>query len=218
MQFGCIVVHPDTCLLASHNCLVAPIYVLSQLAVTDDWACTARPSCMLTATPAWQLDCQSLWSSSQGRTYTIESNIDSSAEGETVLDVLTDYPSHPEVFSSIHSSRVVTRDENEAHILQVSRLWQPQPCSIRHVVCFCIMAEQQWHFFLQEGRWNVLWLSGRFQTLVRMREDFPKGRVTSRSLKSTVFASHDGEWEASGICPLRSFSIPVYMHCFFYDL
>ena len=57
----------------------------------------------------------------QGRTYTIESNIDSSAKKETVLDVLTDYPSHPEVFSSIHSSRVITRDENEAHVLQVRR-------------------------------------------------------------------------------------------------
>lgn len=82
----------------------------------------------------------------------------------------------------------------------------------------CVLASwqssDQWHCFLQEGRWNVLWLSGRFQTLVRMREDFPKGRVTSRSLKSTVFASHDGEWEASGICPLRCFIIPVIMQCF----
>ena len=28
-----------------------------------------------------------------------------------------------------------------------------------------------------------------------MREDLPHGRVVSRSLKSTVFHSHDGEWE-----------------------
>lgn len=41
----------------------------------------------------------------------------------------------------------------------------------------------------------MLWLSGRFQTLVRMREDLPHGRILSRSLKSTVFQSHDGEWE-----------------------
>ncbi|KAL3157099.1 hypothetical protein ABBQ38_001345 [Trebouxia sp. C0009 RCD-2024] len=111
----------------------------------------------------------------KGRTYTIESNIDSTAKKEAVLDVLTDYPSHPDVFSSIHSSRVVTRDQNEAHVLQ-------------------------------EGRWNVLWLSGRFQTLVRMREDLTHGRVTSRSLKSTIFHSHEGEWEvlpkASGGCQI----------------
>ena len=68
---------------------------------------------------------QQYWSSLQGRTYTIESNIDSSAKGETVLDVLTDYSSHPEVFSSIHSSRVVTRDENEAHVLQVRTTAMP---------------------------------------------------------------------------------------------
>jgi hypothetical protein len=47
---------------------------------------------------------------------------------------------------------------------------------------------------LQEGKWNVLWLSGRFQTLVRMREDMPRGRVLSHSLKSSIFHAHDGEW------------------------
>ena len=46
-----------------------------------------------------------------------------------------------------------------------------------------------------------------------MREDFPNGRVTSRSLKSTVFASHDGEWEVSGTCTLRWSSSPVNVLC-----
>ena len=55
----------------------------------------------------------------QGRTYKIESKIDSSARKEVVLDVLTDYPNHSEVFSSIHSSRVVVRREHEAEVLQV---------------------------------------------------------------------------------------------------
>lgn len=55
----------------------------------------------------------------QGRTYKIESNIDSSARKEVVLDVLTDYPNHSEVFSSINSSRVVVRREHEAEVLQV---------------------------------------------------------------------------------------------------
>jgi len=55
----------------------------------------------------------------QGRTYKIESNIDSSARKEVVLDVLTDYPNHSEVFSSINSSRVVARREHEAEVLQV---------------------------------------------------------------------------------------------------
>lgn len=106
----------------------------------------------------------------KGRTYKIESNIDSSARKEVVLDVLTDYPNHSEVFSSINSSRVVSRREHEAEVLQ-------------------------------EGKWNVLWLSGRFQTLVRMREDMPRGRVLSHSLKSSIFHAHEGEWR---IKPLRS--------------
>lgn len=109
----------------------------------------------------------------KGRTYTIESKIDSFAKKEAVLDVLTDYPNHSEIFSSISSSQVIARRDHEAEVLQ-------------------------------EGRWNVLWLSGRFQTLVRMREDLPHGRILSRSLKSTVFQSHDGEWEimprANGGC------------------
>lgn len=71
----------------------------------------------VTNTACWQSPCLC----SQGRTYTIESNIDSTARKEAVLDVLTDYSSHPDVFSSIHSSRVVTRDENEAHVLQVRK-------------------------------------------------------------------------------------------------
>ena len=49
--------HAYTCLLASHSCLVAPIDVPSQLAMTDDWTCTAGPPRMLTATPAWQFNC-----------------------------------------------------------------------------------------------------------------------------------------------------------------
>lgn len=106
----------------------------------------------------------------KGRTYKIESKINSCARKEAVLDVLTDYPSHSEVFSSIQSSQVVARSHNEADILQ-------------------------------EGQWNVLWLSGRFQTLVRMREDLPRGQILSRSLKSTIFHSHEGEWQ---IKPLQS--------------
>lgn len=55
----------------------------------------------------------------------------------------------------------------------------------RDACCYCL---------LQEGKWNVLWLSGRFQTLVQMREDMPRGRVLSHSLKSSIFHAHDGEW------------------------
>lgn len=58
----------------------------------------------------------------QGRTYKIESKINSCARKEAVLDVLTDYPNHSEVFSSIQSSQVVARSHNEAEVLQVSTL------------------------------------------------------------------------------------------------
>ena len=52
-----------------------------------------------------------------------------------------------------------------------------------------------------------------------MREDFPRGRVTSRSLKSTVFASHDGEWEVSGTCPhTASIPVNVFMRHFIHPL
>ncbi|KAL0032262.1 hypothetical protein WJX79_001371 [Trebouxia sp. C0005] len=104
----------------------------------------------------------------KGRTYKIESKIDSSARREVVFDVLTDYPNHSEVFSSINSSRVVVRREHEAEVLQ-------------------------------EGKWNVLWLSGRFQTLVRMREDMPRGRILSHSLKSSIFHAHEGEWRIKSL-------------------
>lgn len=40
-----------------------------------------------------------------------------------------------------------------------------------------------------------------------MREDFPHGRVTSRSMKSTVFHSHDGEWKVSKAYLLKCSSI-----------
>lgn len=54
--------------------------------------------------------------------------------------------------------------------------------------------------WLQEGRWNVLWMSGRFKTLVRMQEeDVPDGRLLSSSLKSTIFHAHEGEWQVSDI-------------------
>ena len=55
----------------------------------------------------------------QGRTYTIESKIDSFAKKEAVLDVLTDYPNHSEIFSSISSSQVIARRDHEAEVLQV---------------------------------------------------------------------------------------------------
>ena len=48
---------------------------------------------------------------------------------------------------------------------------------------------------LQEGRWNILWMSGRFRTMVRMQEDMPHGHLTSSSLKSTIFNEHEGEWQ-----------------------
>ena len=38
-----------------------------------------------------------------------------------------------------------------------------------------------------------------------MREDLSHGRVTSRSLKSTIFHAHEGEWEVSNACPQRIF-------------
>lgn len=58
----------------------------------------------------------------------------------------------------------------------------------------CLVAKQfKW---LQEGHWNVLWMSGRFKTLVRMQEDdVPDGRLLSSSLKSTIFHAHEGEWQ-----------------------
>ena len=55
----------------------------------------------------------------QGRHYVIESEIDSSADRDAVMDVLTDYPNHSSVFSSIQSSRVVARNDHEAEVLQV---------------------------------------------------------------------------------------------------
>ena len=131
----------------------------------------------------------------QGRTYTIESKIDSFAKKEAVLDVLTDYPNHSEIFSSISSSQVIARRDHEAEVLQVKPMLL---CTWVFSVCrgsWFVGLDHQLITPLQEGRWNVLWLSGRFQTLVRMREDLPHGRILSRSLKSTVFQSHDGEWE-----------------------
>lgn len=55
----------------------------------------------------------------QGRHYIIESKIDSSADRDAVMDVLTDYPNHSAVFSSIQTSKVVARDEHTAEVLQV---------------------------------------------------------------------------------------------------
>lgn len=52
---------------------------------------------------------------------------------------------------------------------------------------------------LQEGRWNILWMSGRFKTVVRMQEDMPHGHLTSSSLKSTIFNEHEGEWQVSSL-------------------
>lgn len=73
----------------------------------------------------------------QGRTYTIESEIDSFAKREAVLDVLTDYPNHSEVFSSIVSSQVVARRDSEAEVLQVQmcNIVQLQLTSCRCHVC-----------------------------------------------------------------------------------
>ena len=55
----------------------------------------------------------------QGRHYVIESEIDSFAGRDAVMDVLTDYENHSSVFSSIQSSQVIDRTENEADVLQV---------------------------------------------------------------------------------------------------
>ena len=55
----------------------------------------------------------------QGRHYVIESEIDSFAGRDVVMDVLTDYDNHSSVFSSIQSSQVIDRSENEADVLQV---------------------------------------------------------------------------------------------------
>lgn len=102
----------------------------------------------------------------KGRTYTIESKINCFAKKDTVLDVLTDYPSHPKIFSSIVSSEVIASRQDETDVLQ-------------------------------EGQWSILWLSGRFKTIMRMREDFPRNSIISKSLKSTVFHQHDGQWQVT---------------------
>ena len=142
----------------------------------------------------------------QGRTYTIESEIDSSARKEAVLDVLTDYPSHSQVFSSIRSSKVVARRENEADVLQVTLPFlQKFPVNYAYLKCWTLVSLPQ-----QEGRWSVLWLSGRFQTLVRMREDLPHGRILSDSLKSTVFHSHAGRWQ---VLAMRASKCIVMSQC-----
>ena len=59
----------------------------------------------------------------QGRHYVIESEIDSFAGRDAVMDVLTDYENHSSVFSSIQSSQVIDRTENEADVLQVIVAW-----------------------------------------------------------------------------------------------
>ena len=124
----------------------------------------------------------------QGRTYTIESKINCFAKKDTVLDVLTDYPSHPSIFSSIVSSEVIARRQDESDVLQVMQ------CSrMYHAVQVSPAYEPI--LLLQEGRWNILWLSGRFKTIMRMREDFPRNSIISKSLKSTVFHEHDGQWQ-----------------------
>lgn len=55
----------------------------------------------------------------------IESEIDSFAGREVVMDVLTDYDNHSSVFSSIQTSQVIDRSENEADVLQVPSLFYP---------------------------------------------------------------------------------------------
>lgn len=80
--------------------------VLSMLLQMHD-----RPSTLYSQ----HLECNLL----QGRHYVIESEIDSSADRDAVMDVLTDYPNHSSVFSSIQSSRVVARNDHEAEVLQV---------------------------------------------------------------------------------------------------
>lgn len=37
------------------------------------------------------------------------------------MDVLTDYPNHASVFSSIQSSRVIARNKHQAEVLQVRK-------------------------------------------------------------------------------------------------
>lgn len=65
----------------------------------------------------------------------IESKIECSAKRENVLDVLTDYPSHPEIFSSIVSSEIVAQRDHETDVLQVL---QSPANSICHAACVSI--------------------------------------------------------------------------------
>ena len=47
---------------------------------------------------------------------------------------------------------------------------------------------------LQTGRWQLLWLSGQFQNVVRMIATPERGRLSARLVSSTMFSEFEGDW------------------------
>eukprot|EP00891_Asterochloris_glomerata_P000983 jgi/Astpho2/983/Aster-x0450 len=83
---------------------------------------------------------------------------------QTVMRILTAYEQHPATFSSLLSSKVLGHSTKQETEV------------------------------LQTGRWQMLWLSGQFQNVVRMIATPERGKLSARLISSTMFSEFEGDW------------------------